>query len=55
MYDLIRDIIAHVYTSGDSSQQYIYYICGSLIIVLSAVTIDLLYRVFSHFWRGGNK
>lgn len=53
MYDLIRDIIGHIYTSGDGAQQYIYYICGALIIILSAVTIDLLYRVFTHFWRCG--
>lgn len=54
MYDRIENIINHVYESqytGD--QQYIYFICGALIIILTVVTIDLIYRVFSHFWRGG--
>lgn len=54
MYDLIRQIIDHVYESNyNGDQQYIYYICGALIIVLTAVSLDLIYRVFSHFWRSG--
>ena len=52
MFDLISDIINHSWTTGSSDQQYIYYICGSLIIIFSVVFIDLGYRVFSHFWRG---
>lgn len=52
MYQIIEQIINHSWTTGDSSQQYIYYICGALIIVLTAVFIDMVYRVFSHFWRG---
>ena len=52
MYQIIEQIIDHSWTTGDSSQQYIYYICGALIIVLTAVFIDMVYRVFSHFWRG---
>lgn len=51
MYDIISSIIDHAWTTGDSSQQYIFYICGALIIVLSAVFIDLIYRIFRHFWR----
>lgn len=53
MYDLISQIINHNYTTGDSMQQYIIYTACSLIIVYSVVFIDLIYRVFSHFWRGG--
>lgn len=52
MYQIIEQIINHSWTTGDSSQQYIYYICGALIIVLTAVFVDMVYRVFSHFWRG---
>lgn len=52
MYDLIYNLIDHNYVSGSSDQQYIYYICGALIIVLTAVFIDMVYRIFSHFWRG---
>lgn len=51
MYDIISSIISHSYTSGDSAQQYIYYICGALIVVLTAVFVDLIYRIFRHFWR----
>lgn len=53
MYDLINNIIAHVWeTSSYSSteQQIIYYICGCLIIVFSVVVLDLIYRLFRHFW-----
>ena len=54
MYDIISEIIDHVYESSyGGDQQYIYYICGALIIILTVVTIDLIYRVFSHFWRSG--
>ena len=52
MYQIIEQIINHSWTTGDSLQQYIYYICGALIIVLTAVFVDMVYRVFSHFWRG---
>lgn len=52
MYQIIEQIINHSWTTGDSSQQYIFYICGALIIVLTAVFVDMVYRVFSHFWRG---
>lgn len=54
MYDLIKEIISHTWetnTYSSSEQQYIYYICGVLIIVLTVVFIDLIYRVFRHFWR----
>lgn len=54
MFDIVSEIIDHVYESQYSGdQQYIYYICGALIIILTVVTIDLVYRVFSHFWRSG--
>lgn len=51
MYDIISRIIGHSWTTGDNAQQYIYYICGALIVLLTCVIIDLTYRVFSHFWR----
>lgn len=52
MYDIIAGIIDHVWETGSSEQQYIFYICGSLIVLFSCVFIDLVYRVFGHFWRG---
>lgn len=51
MYDIIVQIIDHAYTSGDNAQTYIYYTCGALIIILTCVFIDLVYRVFRGVWR----
>lgn len=51
MYDLISNLIDHSWTTGTNEQQYVYYICGSLIIVLTAVFVDMIYRIFSHFWH----
>lgn len=53
MYDILYSIIDHSYSSGDSMQQYIIYGCVCLIIMFSAVFLDMVYRVFTHFWRGG--
>lgn len=55
MYDIIDTIISHAWESNYSSdQQYIYYICGALIVVLTAVFVD---RIFLFFNRliGGRK
>lgn len=52
MYDIIKNIIDHTWvTQNAGDQQYIYYIVGALIIILSCVFIDLIYRVFRHFWH----
>lgn len=52
MYDLIYALIGHPWQSNyTSDQQYIYYIAGALIIILTVVIIDLIYRCISHFWR----
>lgn len=55
MYDLIKNIIGHNWTTttGSNEQQYVYYIAGALIVILTVTFIDLGYRVFSHFWNGG--
>lgn len=53
MYDIVENIISHSWeTNYTSDQQYIYYICGALIIVFTMVFVDLVYRVFGHFWNG---
>lgn len=52
MYDIISQIIDHSWSTNSSEQQYIYYTCSALIIILTIVFIDMIYRVFSHFWRG---
>lgn len=51
MYEIIEGIINHNWVTGSSDQQYIYYICGTVIVILTVVFIDMVYRVFSHFWR----
>lgn len=52
MYDVIQDIINHTWQSNyTSDQQYIYYIAGTLIVIITVVIIDLVYRIFGHFWK----
>lgn len=52
MYDIISGIIDHSWiTTNSGEQQYIYYICGALIVILTCVIIDLTYRIIGHFWR----
>lgn len=52
MYDIIYEIIGHSWQSNyTGDQQYIYYIAGALIILLTVVFVDMIYRTFSHFWR----
>lgn len=53
MYDIIERIIDHSYIQGDSLQSYYIYTCCVLIIIFTVVFIDMVYRVFTHFWRGG--
>lgn len=55
MYDLISQIIQHTWISqGAGEQQYVYYICGALIITFSAVFIDLIYRLVKSIIRKGD-
>lgn len=56
MYDLIRNIISYPSGTGYSNiDSYIVYICGAVIILLTAVFIDLIFKVFRAFiprsWR----
>ncbi len=51
MYDIIYSIIEHSWETGSSEQQYIFYCCCALILLLTVVFIDMVFRVFSHFWR----
>lgn len=51
MYDVIYNIINHAWSTGDSIQQYVIYTCCALIIILTCVFIDMIYRIFSHFWH----
>ena len=50
MYYLIEQIISHVYQNNyGGDQQYIYYICGALIICLTLALIDQIFGVFRSF------
>lgn len=54
MYSIIENIIDHSWNTNNynsSEQQIIYYIIGCLIVIFSVVFIDLVYRVFSNFWK----
>lgn len=52
MYDLIAQIISHTWQSNyTSDQQYIYYIAGALIIVLTVAFVDLVKTTFAQFTR----
>ena len=55
MYDILYNIVSHTWDTSNysSTEQQIYtYTCCALIIILTCVFIDMIYRVFSHFWRG---
>lgn len=52
MYQIIQQIINHTWVTGSSDQQYIYYICGALIVLFAVVFIDMIRDVFRGFFRG---
>lgn len=53
MYEIIRQIIDHEYvTNYGGDQQYIYYIVGAMIILLTVSFIDMIRGVFRGFFRG---
>lgn len=49
MYDIIRQIIDHTWTTNSSEQQYIYYCCIVLILLLTVVFVDLIKSVFAAY------
>lgn len=54
MYDLISNLINHTWiTQGSGEQQYVYYIAGTVIIMLVAVLVDLVYRLIRGFFKKG--
>ena len=52
MYDIVHEIIGHTWVTGSSDQQYIYYICGTLICLFSVVFVDMIRDIFRGFTRG---
>lgn len=51
MYDIIYGMIDHSWTTSASEQSYLYYTCCTLILLLTVVFVDMVYRTFRHFWR----
>ena len=49
MYDIIYQIINHSWATQDNMQQYIVFTCCALILVLTAVFIDMVVRIFFRF------
>lgn len=49
MYQIIEQIISHAWETQNSAQQYIYYTCCALILVLTAVFIDMVVRILFRF------
>ena len=49
MYDIIEGIIQHSWTTSNNAQQYVYFICGALIVVLTAVLLDVVVRILFRF------
>lgn len=53
MYDIIQNIIGHDWVSNyNGDQQYIYYIVGAMIPLLTIVFIDMVRGIFRGFFRG---
>lgn len=46
MYTIIQNIINHTWVTSDSAQQYIYFICGAVIILLVVSFLDIIRHLF---------
>ena len=56
MYDLIKQIISHTWdTQLNAEQQYIYYISGALILILTVWLLDSITRLIINIGRKGAK
>lgn len=52
MYDIIKNVIDHQWiTQSAGDQQYIYYICSAVIVILVVVFVDLIRDIFRSFIR----
>lgn len=55
MYDIVSNIIDHSWImQGSGEQQYIYYICSALIIIITITFIDLFYRFIRSIFHKGD-
>lgn len=51
MYNIIANLIGYTGSTGSNYYSYIIYGCISIIILFTAVVIDMIYRTIRHFWR----
>lgn len=51
MIQILLSILGIALEEGSGEFQALVFACLALIIILTCVFIDMLYRVFSHFWR----
>lgn len=52
MFEVICNILGFTIEAGSAEFQAVVFACLALIIILTCIFIDMIYRVFSHFWRG---
>ena len=52
MYEVICNIMGIPIEAGTAEFQAVTFACLALIIILTVVFIDMIYRAFSHFWHG---
>lgn len=58
MYDVVRQIIGHTWDESvymSAEQQMIFYICGSLIVVLTVWILDAISHFIINIGRKGGK
>lgn len=46
MYNIINNIISHTWVTNDSAQQYVYVICGVVIVILVVSFMDIIRQLF---------
>lgn len=51
MYQLLLDIVNFDGAVNTTLQNSLIYACTAIIIIGFVVLLDLLYRIFRHFWR----
>lgn len=51
MYDLVSGLIDHSWATNSGEQSYVYYICGTLIVVMTVMFIDIAYNALRQWWR----
>lgn len=51
MYQILLDIIGFTGNLAQVHETALIYCCMAIVIISFVVLLDLLYRIFRHFWR----